>query len=140
MDAANGNGHAARAALKLSESTLALVAKERGITLPQLLTKLTGVLLDAAEAGDTNAARDLRGYAVASWLGHGSTSSTGMLKRIRSGMRRGFLTLEEGVRATKLVQVQREMETSDLDRRLRAVEAVAGTAIRAHLGEEEEAT
>ena len=53
-----------------------------------------------------------------------------MFRRIKTGMRRGFLSLEQAVKATKLVQVQRELETSDLDRRLRAVEAVAGTALR----------
>ncbi len=59
-----------------------------------------------------------------------------MFRRIKTGMRRGFLSLDQAVKATKLVQTQRELETSDLDRRLRAVEAVAGTVIRSREDEE----
>ncbi len=138
-DGDNGNGHAraARNALRLDESTLSLVAAERGMTLPQLLVRLTGLLLEAAEGGDVNATKDLRSYASAAWIARGSTGSQAIFRRIKTGMRRGLLSLDEGVRALKFVSVARELETSDLDRRLRAVEQVAGTALRIRAEEEE---
>lgn len=138
----DGNGHAgsaARRALKLDASVLALVAQERGVSAEQLLVKLTGIVVSAGLAGDANAAREARGHFVATWLGHGGTDSTSMFKRIRAGMRRGILTLDEAAKATRLVQVKRDLETSDLDRRLRAVEAVAGTVVRTREDEEDAA-
>jgi len=139
-DAENGNGHAraAAAVLKLDGSpTLALLARERGLSPQQLLTRLAGIIWEAAEAGDVKAAIDLRSYIAASWVGSGATSSKQMFKRVRRGLARGILSLDEGSKALKFVQVARELETSDLDRRLRALETVAGTALRARASEEE---
>jgi hypothetical protein len=58
-------------------------------------------------------------------------TSKNSLRRIRAALERGLITPDEGARLLKFCEVQRALEVSDLDRRLRKVESVAGTIIPA---------
>ena len=128
----NGNGHgkAARSALRLSESALALVATSRKMTVEQLHAHLANLLLAAAESGDVASARELRALTLGPLLGlNRARDSKGIFKRIRKALSAGKLSLEDSARALKFVEVARSLEISDLDVRLRRLE-VAGTIIR----------
>lgn len=139
----NGNGHApskteallagkaARAVRRMGESSLALVAKERGMSPLALLKHLDGLELAAAEAGDMTAVRGLRERLVAQLVGLGrANSSKKAYQRVARAVSSGVLTLDEGAKALRFVEVRRSLETSDLDARLRRIESVAGPTIR----------
>jgi hypothetical protein len=108
----------------LPPSVIAAVAASKGLTVPELLGKISERLVESALEGDLESARFVRELSVGPALGFLDRvrTSKGLHRRLLKGLRMGILTPAECKQLAVLVDQRQRLEHDDVEQRLAAIE------------------